>query len=797
MARSNWVLVGLMVLAIVWAPSARAGIAPLVVADQRHLVPAAMAQPSSTPKLSVETGVGMPPVTNETRSVDRVLFGLVPFDGVAETSVSGIFDLRKETGRPSGDMAVLVPTSSIAGGIAVSASAGAWISSTPSAPWNAGMSSVEVDSGQPVYVFATKVGVHSVTFRAGGVTATVKYRAATDPSAAYNIALSGPGKTIDWPDYFDMTLLLTDMFGNPVPGVEGINSVQVTTSDAVGTPDCWLLDESVTVDRRGRATIELHVCGLRGENHVEIVEAFNRSRIGVKLDSDFSGLGARISEVTAGGPADSAGQRVGDIIANMDGEPIDDWEGFAAVRGSRAPGTSIVLAVVRDGQALEVSLTLGATQSAPAWAPGYVPPPAMDPPRRLSRVLLPVGSTAPLPPQSVVAVKVPGGVEVSWESPADDGASEIQRYVVRAEPGGQSCIAKPGQRSCLITGLVVGSQVSFSVVAINNYGESSPSNAVTMLYVLTAPSPPRQVQVSPGDAEVAVSWSEPLETGGLAISSYTVTASPSGASCTVRSGLALLCSVSGLKNGTAYTFSVVATNAQGDSDPSGGSVSTVPGAVPSPPVNVKIGPERKFVMRGQMWVQVSVEWSRPKDAGDAGISQYRVSSLLHGCQTKQTSCSVLLIADSTDKVTVVAENRFGQSQPSETIKVRTPQYRVSLAGSGPSLVTASSLGASPWFYLTWNVYDPAHSINEFDVDWDLSGDATDTLPARVRRTKDGWSTTIGVSYYRVDRGLCYSLRSGVRDSAALNIDWVGVALPGIDTSNREARIGWTVRCSDW
>ena len=118
-----------------------------------------------------------------------------------------------------------------------------------------------------------------------------------------------------------------------------------------------------------------------------------------------------------------------------------------------------------------------------------------------------------------------------------------------------------------------------------------------------------------------------------------------------------------------------------------------------------------------MWVKVTVEWSRPMDVGDAGMSRYRVSSLLDGCETRQTSCSVLLMAGSKDKVTVVAENRFGESRPSKTIKVKTPQYRVNLAGSGPSIVTASSLGASPRFYLTWNVYDPAHSINEFDVTW--------------------------------------------------------------------------------
>ena len=61
-----------------------------------------------------------------------------------------------------------------------------------------------------------------------------------------------------------------------------------------------------------------------------------------------------------------------------------------------------------------------------------------------------------------------------------------------------------------------------------------------------------------------MSWS-PADNGGSAITKYTATAAPGGASCTTSG---TTCTVSGLTNGTAYTFSVVATNVAGDGPPS-------------------------------------------------------------------------------------------------------------------------------------------------------------------------------------------------------------------------------------
>jgi hypothetical protein len=73
-------------------------------------------------------------------------------------------------------------------------------------------------------------------------------------------------------------------------------------------------------------------------------------------------------------------------------------------------------------------------------------------------------------------------------------------------------------------------------------------------------SPPRSVVATAGDTQVSLSWEEP--TVGAPILDYTVTVSPGGATCTTATRT---CVISGLTNDTAYTFSVVARNADGES----------------------------------------------------------------------------------------------------------------------------------------------------------------------------------------------------------------------------------------
>lgn len=76
---------------------------------------------------------------------------------------------------------------------------------------------------------------------------------------------------------------------------------------------------------------------------------------------------------------------------------------------------------------------------------------------------------------------------------------------------------------------------------------------------VVAPTVPRSVSALPGNGQVVVRWQAPLSNGGLDITLYTVSIVGGGTACTTISELS--CVVTGLDNGTAYSFTVSATNA--------------------------------------------------------------------------------------------------------------------------------------------------------------------------------------------------------------------------------------------
>lgn len=95
------------------------------------------------------------------------------------------------------------------------------------------------------------------------------------------------------------------------------------------------------------------------------------------------------------------------------------------------------------------------------------------------------------------------------------------------------------------------------------YVNGIPSNAVLLHgdpLVVAAPGVPRNVAAIAGNGQVTITWQAPA--GGPPPERYTVTAQPGGRSCTVKAP-ATSCTVTGLTNGIAYTFTVTAINAGG------------------------------------------------------------------------------------------------------------------------------------------------------------------------------------------------------------------------------------------
>jgi membrane-associated protease RseP (regulator of RpoE activity) len=89
-------------------------------------------------------------------------------------------------------------------------------------------------------------------------------------------------------------------------------------------------------------------------------ERFGHGVVGLQLDTKSGTSGARVDEVSPGGPADEAGIRPGDIIVAVNGAPISGRDtarqALERLRGV-APNTSVSLSVARDGKTRRLELT--------------------------------------------------------------------------------------------------------------------------------------------------------------------------------------------------------------------------------------------------------------------------------------------------------------------------------------------------------------------------------------------------------------------------------------------------------
>ena len=178
----------------------------------------------------------------------------------------------------------------------------------------------------------------------------------------------------------------------------------------------------------------------------------------------------------------------------------------------------------------------------------------------------PPGPAPASPPGAPTGVSATGGnsqATVTWTPPVDSGTYPISGYVVRAQPGGQTC--STASTSCTVTGLTNGTAYTFTVTASSAAGQgpaSAPSSPVTPR---TVPEPPTAVTASPGVEQATLTWSPPANDGGTPITGYRVTTVPASAGCQT---LATTCTITGLTAGQEYAVTVVAVNAAGDSAPS-------------------------------------------------------------------------------------------------------------------------------------------------------------------------------------------------------------------------------------
>ncbi len=288
----------------------------------------------------------------------------------------------------------------------------------------------------------------------------------------------------------------------------------------------------------------------------------------------------------------------------------------------------------------------------------------------------------PSAPATPVATSGVGSASVTFTAPTSTGSGAIVRYTVTSFPGG---LTATGTSSPIVVGnLAAGTAYTFVVRATNASGltsTSAQSNLVTP--TVGVPGVPTVlVATSTLGQSASIAFAAPSNNGGSAITGYTVTSTPGGITAT---GTTSPIVITGLTNATAYTFSMVATNAQGNSAVSSASNSVTPQA--SAPAAPTIGAATISSSTA------SVAFTPPVNNGGSAITSYTVTSIPGGLTATGPASPISftgLSAAVAYTFTVTATNAAGTSQPSAA----SNSVIASSAPSAPSVVTATALSAT-------------------------------------------------------------------------------------------------------
>jgi hypothetical protein len=127
-----------------------------------------------------------------------------------------------------------------------------------------------------------------------------------------------------------------------------------------------------------------------------------------------------------------------------------------------------------------------------------------------------------------------------------------------------------------------------------------------------------------GNAQATITFLAPTNNGGSVITGYTVISSPAGGVDSNAGSTSLSHVVTGLVNGTSYTFTATATNAVGTSTPSTVSNSVVPSTVPGVPT---IGTATAGIG------SASITFTAPASNGGSNIINYLATAYINGVST--------------------------------------------------------------------------------------------------------------------------------------------------------------------
>ena len=291
--------------------------------------------------------------------------------------------------------------------------------------------------------------------------------------------------------------------------------------------------------------------------------------------------------------------------------------------------------------------------------------------------------TVPTVPVAVVAVGGDKQARLTWNAPVSNGGLPVIDYVVEVRAAGDLiwktfADGVSAATSATVTGLTNGVTYTFQVTAKNSFGSSAASAESAPVLVLGLPGVASAPVATAGvRGEVHLAWTDPTETGGVALIDYAIeyrkttdTAwtiyphTPSPAAGIV---------INGLSTGSTYVFRVAAKNPLGAGPASAISNAVIVIAAPTPPTGVVAKAGDKVV---------NLSWTAPVTSNGSPITDYVIEF------RKATEATWTVYADSVSAATtatvanlgngtsyafrVTAKNGAGLSTPSAESTIVTP-----------------------------------------------------------------------------------------------------------------------------
>jgi fibronectin type III domain protein len=229
-----------------------------------------------------------------------------------------------------------------------------------------------------------------------------------------------------------------------------------------------------------------------------------------------------------------------------------------------------------------------------------------------------LAATVPSAPRSPVAQPGNGSITLTWVAPATNGGASISNYLVQrwTSAGWKNVASQPGL-SYTSTGLSNGAKYSFRITAGNSAGYGSFS-ATASAVPRTVPTAPRSPVAKAANASVTLTWLAPSSTGGAVIDKYVVQRLTASGWKTIASPTGLSYTVTGLGNGTKYSFRIAAHNGAGYGPYSVTVAATPHSTLPTAPRSPVATPGN---------ASLKLTWLAPSSNGGAVIDKYVVQRL--------------------------------------------------------------------------------------------------------------------------------------------------------------------------